>query len=198
MIAAKCSSFSSKLWNHRPKQLAALCLLGQSFSEETHDSSADGSLNQQAAPPTAKKTSNRSACCPSKDVNPVLAWTSLYFQKLLAVSFRLNAWLGGRKENDLWSTLLTMVEICVAETTVILKDNIHKAPQDGCDYFWDGFCVLLRNAVCPSQAAASMLMMLPSNRHGGIQQGSFPDLLHFLGKEKWGRSMRLILHPPPA
>lgn len=97
MIAAKCSSFSSKLWNHRPKQLAALCLLGQSFSKETRDSSADGSLNQQAAPPTAKKTSNPSACCPSKDVNPVLAWTSLYFQKLLAVCFRLNAWLVGRR-----------------------------------------------------------------------------------------------------
>ena len=40
--------------------------------------------------------------------------------------------------------------------------------------------------------------MLPSNAHGGMQQGSFPDLLSFLGKEKWGRSKRLVLRPSPA
>lgn len=46
-----------------------------------------------------------------------------------------------------------------------------QASQDGCDYFWDGFSVL-RNTICPIQAAASMLMLLPSNRDGWIEQGS--------------------------
>lgn len=70
MIVAKHYSFSSKPWNCWPKQLAASSPLGRPFSKEIHDSSADGSLDQQAAPPTAKKTGNPSARYPSKDVNP--------------------------------------------------------------------------------------------------------------------------------
>lgn len=70
MIVAKCDSFSFKPWNRRPKQLAASSPLGRTFSKEICDSSADGSLDQQAAPPTAEKTGNPSAHHPSEDVNP--------------------------------------------------------------------------------------------------------------------------------
>lgn len=84
---------------------------------------------------------------------------------LLFVSLSVLSWVVGRRKTC--GTHHSGNFYC--RDTVILQDNIHKATQDGCDYFWDGFSFLLRNTICPSQAAASVLMLLPSNRCGGIQ-----------------------------
>lgn len=82
----------------------------------------------------------------------------LHFKKPLLFRFGLNAWLSGRKKSGLWAYHFhgetSLLQIHLADT-VMLQDDIHRAPQHGCDYFWDGFSVLLKSTVCLGQAAAS-------------------------------------------
>lgn len=73
-------------------------------------------LPESAGSSTHSQENSQSQCLlPQQGYEPQGWHEPLRFQKL-AVCFRLNAWLCGRKEKDLWAMLLTMVGICVAET----------------------------------------------------------------------------------
>lgn len=158
-------------------------------------------IHQQMAPwisrqlhPQPRKLTIPVPAAPARIWTPGLAWASAFSETCCLFQAQcLAVWQEG--ERLVGHAAHHGRNLCCRDT-VILQDNIHKALQDGCDYFWDGFSVFPRNTICPTQAAASVLMLLPSNRHSGMQERSFPDLLYFLGQEKWGRSMRLILHPP--